>query len=86
MLKYYSLMGTFTIPPPTSIPQTFPVFAITLEVYFLLIVFSKSTTTIGSTSSNGTMIEDIQVQTSEGKEIHLEKLGGILNSTPLFVV
>ena len=32
------------------------------------------------------MIEDIQVQTSEGKEIHLEKLGGILSSTPLFVV
>ena len=32
------------------------------------------------------MIEDIQVQTSEGKEVHLEKLGGILSSTPLFVV
>ena len=39
MFKYSSLMGTFTIPTPTYIPQTTPVFSITSEVYIMLKIF-----------------------------------------------
>ena len=38
---------------------------------------------MGFTSSDGTTIEDIQVQSSEGKKIHLEKLDETRCSTPL---
>ena len=86
MFKDSSLMGTFTIPPPTSNPQTTPIFTITLEVNFPLTVLTKSTTTMGSTSSDGTTIEDIQVQTSEGKEIHSEKLDETRSSIPFSTI
>ena len=55
MFKESSLMGTFTIPPPTSNPQTTPFFTITSEFNFPLPVLTKSTTMMGSTSSDGTM-------------------------------
>ena len=83
MFKDSSLTGTFTIPPLRSTPKIAPVFAITSKVYFLLTIFTESTTMIGTTSSNGTTVEEKQVQTSEGKEIHLEKLGETKSSTPL---
>ena len=44
---------------------------------------TKSTTTTGSSSSDGNTVEEIQVQTSEGKEIHSEKLDETRSSTPL---
>ena len=66
MFKDSSFMGTLTIPPLTSTPQTAPVFFITSEGCFPLTIFTKSNTTMGSTSSNGTTVEEKQVQTSEG--------------------
>ena len=51
MFKDSSLMGTFTIPPPISTPETTLVFTITSEVHFPLTIFTKSNTTMGSTSS-----------------------------------
>ena len=47
---------------------------------------TKSTTTMGSTSSDETTIENIQVQTSEGKEIHLEKNCETRSSTTLCAI
>ena len=41
---------------------------------------------MGSTSSNGTTIANIQVQTSNGKEIHLETLGETRSITPLSAI
>ena len=55
-------------------------------VNFPLTVLTKSTTTMRSTSSNGTTVEDIQVQTTEGKEIHSEKLDETTSYTPLYPI
>ena len=51
MCKDSSLMGTFTIPPPTSTPQTALDLTITSEVPFPLTFFTESNMTMGSTSS-----------------------------------
>ena len=86
IFKDSSLMGTFTIPLPTYTPQTTPVFTITSEVKFPLTILNKSIKMMGSTSSDGTVIDEIQVQTSEGKEIHQEKLYETVSSTPLSTI
>ena len=41
---------------------------------------------MGSTSSYGTMVADIQVQTSKGKEIHSDILDETRSSTPLSAI
>ena len=86
MSKDSSLMGTFTVPPPKYTPQTALVFTITSEVHFPLTIFTKSNTTMGSTSSDGTTVVDIQVQTCKGNEIQLETLHETKSSTPLSTI
>ena len=41
---------------------------------------------LGYTSLDGTTVEEVQVQTSEWKEIHSKKIDEIVSSTPLSAV
>ena len=86
IFKDSSLMETFTILPPISTFETAPIFTITSEVHFSLTIFTKSNTTMGSTSSDGTTVVDIQVQTCKGNEIQLETLDETKSSTPLSTI